>query len=69
MIAKDGKVVEEKSAVLSGIYSVVLDSDHLKLNKFTGAQDGNYVSVSSNLCRIAAEAPELIQRRRLGQSK
>ncbi|KAM0803687.1 hypothetical protein BDR22DRAFT_45834 [Usnea florida] len=61
-------VVEEKSAVLSGFYSVVLDSDHLKLNKFAGAQDGNYVSVSSNLCRIAAEAPELIQRRHIGTS-
>ena len=67
--AKDSKVVDEKSAVLSGFYSVVLDSDHLKLNKFPGTQDGNYVSVSSNLCRIAAEAPELIQRRQIGQSK
>ena len=66
MTAEDCKVVEEKSAVLSGFYSVVLDSDHLKLNKFAGAQDGNYVSVSSNLCRIAAEAPELIQRRHIG---
>lgn len=69
MTANDSKVVEETSAVLSGFYSVVLDSDHLKLNKFASAQDGNYVSVSSNLCRIAAEAPELIRRRRNGQSE
>ena len=69
MTAKDSKVVEEKSAVLSGFYSVVLDSDHLKLNKFAGAQDGNYVSVSSNICRIASEAPELFQKRQIGQSK
>ena len=62
------KVVEETSAVLSGFHAVVLDSDHLKLNKFRSAQDGNYLSVSSNMCRIAAEAPELIQRRREGQS-
>lgn len=66
MGANDCKVVEETSAVLSGFHSVVLDSDHLKLNKFANAQDGNYVSVSSNLCRIAVDAPELIQRRRKG---
>ena len=69
MTAEDSKVVEEKSAVLSGFYAVMLDSDHLKLNKFVGAQDRNYVSVSSNLCRIAAAAPELIQGRQIGQSK
>ncbi|KAL9065770.1 MAG: hypothetical protein Q9161_007995 [Pseudevernia consocians] len=57
-------IVEETSAVLSGFNSVVLDSDHLKLNKFASAQDGNYVSVSSNLCRIATEAPVFIRRRR-----
>ncbi len=62
-------MVEETSAVLTGFDSVVLDSDHLKLNKFSNAQDGNYVSVTSNLCRIAAGAPELIQRRRKGQSE
>lgn len=66
-MANDKKVVEEISAVLSGFPSVVLDSDHLKLNKFPSAQDGNYVSVSSNLCRIAAEAPELILKRRTGR--
>ena len=69
MTADSSKVVEETSAVLSGFHSVVLDSDHLKLNKFSSAQDGNYVSVASNLCRIAAGAPELIQRRRKGQSE
>lgn len=68
-MANDSKVVEETSAVLSGFSSIVLDSDHLKLNKFSSAQDGNYVSVSSNLCRIAAEAPELFRRRRKGQSE
>lgn len=66
-MANDKKVVEETSAVLSGFHSVVLDSDHLKLNKFPSAQDGNYVSVSSNLCRIAAEASELILKRRTGR--
>ena len=64
--ADDHKVVEETSAVLSGFDSIVLDSDHPKLNKFSSAQDGNYVSVSSNLCRISAEAPELLQRRHKG---
>lgn len=66
-MANDKKVVEETSAVLSGFQFVVLDSDHLKLNKFPSAQDGNYESVSSNLCRIAAEAPELILKRQTGQ--
>ena len=69
MAANDKKVVEETSAVLSGFHSLVLDSDHLKLNKFSSAQDGNYVSVASNLCRIAAEAPEVLQRRRNGLSE
>ena len=63
------QVVDERSAALPGFRSIVLDSDHLKLNKFPSAQDGNYKSVSSNLCRIAAEAPEFIQRRRKGQSR
>ena len=66
MTANGSKIVEETSAVLSGFNSVVLDSDHLKLNKFASAQDGNYVSVSSNLCRIATEAPVFIRRRRAG---
>ena len=61
--ADDLKVVEESSAILSGFHAIVLDSDHLKLNKFASARDGNYVSVSSNLCRIAAEAPKIVQRR------
>ena len=65
----DLKVVDETSAILSGFHSIVLDSDHLKLNKFSSAQDGNYVSVSSNLCRIAAEAPEIIQRRQKSKSE
>jgi hypothetical protein len=55
--------------VLPGLHYVVLDSDHLKLNKFAGARDGNYVSVSSNLARIASQAPQLIQDRRKGGSK
>jgi hypothetical protein len=59
-------VVEEVSARLSNFPHVVLDSDHLKLNKFTGAQDGNYISVSSNLCRIGAQAPQLIRDRQKG---
>ena len=62
-------MVEQTSAVLPGMDHLFLDSDHLKLNKFASAQDGNYVSVSSNLCRIAAEAPELIGKRRKGQSE
>ena len=53
--------------MLSAFHSVVLDSDHLKLNKFPSAKDGNYVSVSSNLCRISAEAPNIIRRHRKGQ--
>jgi hypothetical protein len=53
--------------VLSGLLFIILNSDHLKLNKFASAQDGNFVSVFSNLCRIAAEALRLIQRRQQGQ--
>ena len=64
----DFKVVEETSAMLSGFPAIVLDSDHLKLNKFPSARDGNYVSVSSNLCRIAAEASEIIQKRQSSKS-
>ena len=66
---EDPQVVEETSAVLSGFISIVLDSDHLKLNKFSSARDGNYVSVSFNLCRIAAEAPEMIQRHQKSKSE
>ena len=62
----ENQVVEETSAVLPGLHYVVLDSDHLKLNKFASAKDGNYVSVSSNLARIAAQAPRLIRDRRKG---
>jgi hypothetical protein len=63
------QIVDEASAVLPGLHYVVLDSDHLKLNKFAGKQDGNYLSVSSNLTRIAAQAPQLIQNRRKGRSR
>ena len=65
--ADNGQVVEEESAVLRGCDFLFLDSDHLKLNKFTRAEDGNYVSVSANLARICAEAPGLVQRRQYGQ--
>lgn len=61
------QVVEEPSAVLDGLQYIVLDSDHLKLNKFAGEHDGNYVSVSSSIARIAAEAPRLVQNRGRGQ--
>jgi hypothetical protein len=57
------QVVEATSAVLLGLHYVTLDSDHLKLNKFADPQEGNYVSVSSNLARIAAQAPQLIKDR------
>ena len=69
MAANDRKVVEETSAVLSGFHSIVLDSDHLKLNKFSSARDGNYVSVASNLCGIVAQAPGIIRRRQNGLSE
>jgi len=61
------QVVEESSAVLEGLQYVVLESDHLKLNKFAGEREGNYVSVSSSIARIAAEAPRLVQNRCGGQ--
>jgi len=60
-------VVEEASAVLPGLDCVVLDSDHLKLNKFANTEEGNYKCVSSNLARIAAQAPDLVQDRLRGQ--
>lgn len=68
LIADNFQVVEEASAVLPGLRYIVLDSDHLKLNKFAGAQDGNFVSVSSNMARIAAQASGLIRSRRKGRS-
>jgi hypothetical protein len=56
-------VVEEASAVLPGASYMTLHSDHLKLNKFASKREGNYVSVSSNLARIAAQAPQLVNAR------
>jgi len=56
------------SAVVPGLHSVVLDSDHLKLNKFADANDGNYRSVSSNIARIASQAPALLRQRKAGRS-
>jgi hypothetical protein len=64
LCADDKQVVEETSAVLPDMRFLVLDSDHLKLSNFTGLEDGNYVSVSSNLARIAAQASRLRQARR-----
>jgi hypothetical protein len=61
------QVVEDTSAILPGVHYVILDSDHLKLNKFASTQDGNYIRVSSNLARIAAQTPGLIQSRQRGQ--
>lgn len=55
--------------MLPGVRYIVLDSDHLKLNKFVSAQEGNYLSVSSNLARIAAQAPKLMTDRRKRQSQ
>lgn len=63
---KEYKVVEEISAVITGLHRVVLDSDHLKLNKYSSERDGNYISVTSNLARIAIQAPRLILDRRKG---
>lgn len=54
------------SAVIPGLYSVVLDSDHLKLSKFADAADGNYKAVSSNIARIASQAPALLRQRKAG---
>lgn len=66
LVANLDQVVEETSAVLPGLRHVALDSDHLKLNKFASASDGNYVLMSSNIMRIAAQSTQLIQTRRKG---
>ena len=53
--------------MLPGLHRVVLDSDHLKLNKFFGIHDSNYVVVSSNLTRIIRQASAVFESRNQGQ--
>jgi len=65
--AYTNQVVEDTSAILPGVHCVILDSDHLNLNKFASTRDGNYIRVSSNLARIAAQAPGPIRSRQRGQ--
>jgi len=57
------------SVVVSGLHSVVFDSDHLKLNKFADAYDKDYRSVSSNIARIASQAPTLLRQRKAGRPR
>jgi hypothetical protein len=61
--ADEEQIVEQTSAVLGIGPYVVLDSRHLKLNKFSVVQKGNYVSVSSHIARIAAQSPQLTKGR------
>jgi len=55
------------SAVIPGLHSVIRDSDHLKLGSFADADDGYYESVSSNIARIAPQAPTLLRQRKAGE--
>ena len=59
--------MDEASAVLDGVAYLLLDSDHLKLNKFAGHKDKNYTVVAANIARIAMEAKALFDRRSQGQ--
>lgn len=54
--------------MLPGLRCVVLDADHLKLNKFGSPNEGNYRAVSSNLARIAAQSHQLVHGRRNRES-
>lgn len=54
-------IVDKESATWPGVASIQLNSDHFKLNKYSGPKDGNFVSVSNEIKLISTKAPGIMR--------
>ena len=57
------QAVDEESACIDNDRDG-LDSDHLRLNKYSGPEDRSFVRVSRQIAWICQDAKELLQRRK-----
>ncbi len=60
---KSLKVVEEKSACIDGHRKVPLPTNHLKINKFSGADDPSYQSLYPIIMEMGQNASEKVKYR------
>ncbi|KAK4205472.1 hypothetical protein QBC40DRAFT_36074 [Triangularia verruculosa] len=58
-----GMVVEEASACIPGLDRYALQTDHFKINKYSGPTDRSYLTVSAVISEMYANAKHLVQRR------
>ncbi|KAF7118673.1 hypothetical protein CNMCM5793_008211 [Aspergillus hiratsukae] len=57
-------VVHEASACIPGCNRFNLQTDHLKLNKFSGPQDRSFISVSAEISKMIIASKDLMERRK-----
>ncbi|OBT96330.1 hypothetical protein VE01_05778 [Pseudogymnoascus verrucosus] len=57
-------VVNETSACIDGHQKISLNTDHFKINKFYGPDDPSFRQVYPEIVRMAANAEEMLRRRR-----
>ena len=57
------QVVDEESACLD-YHKYGLDSDHLRLNKYSGPEDPSFVRVSQEIAQICQKAKDLLKGRK-----
>ncbi|GIK03993.1 hypothetical protein Aspvir_008068 [Aspergillus viridinutans] len=57
-------VVHEASACIPGRNRFALQTDHLKLNKFSGPKDRSFISVSEEIGKMVVTSKDLMERRK-----
>ncbi|TFB01754.1 hypothetical protein CCMA1212_006453 [Trichoderma ghanense] len=62
-VIKGMKVVPEASACIPGIERHALQTDHLKINKYCGPTDRSFLTVSTTISEMYANAKDIIRRR------
>lgn len=57
------QVVPQYSEIIDGHEKSALSADHLKLNKYEGPDDQNFIDVASKIRHLAKKAPGILQQR------
>lgn len=55
------QVVDEASACIPGLERIALAANHSEMNKYSGPNDSSFQSVSAELRRLCAGAPDVVQ--------
>ncbi|KAH8896678.1 pfs domain-containing protein, partial [Thozetella sp. PMI_491] len=58
-----GMMVEKTSASIPGLDRISLQTDHFKINKFSGPEDRSYLQVSAEIRKMCANAKDVVWHR------